>query len=98
GVIAMLADKDAGGFFENLGDSFESIVITRSSSPRAMTPQELAAIATEHLPSTRIEIADDLATAVKLAEKLRTSEGAVVITGSISLVGDYLADLQKEND
>ncbi|MEY4390737.1 MAG: hypothetical protein RLZZ400_480, partial [Actinomycetota bacterium] len=40
GVIAMLADKDAGGFFENLGDSFESIVITRSSSPRAMTPQE----------------------------------------------------------
>ena len=98
GVIAVLAEKDAEGFFGNLGDTFESIVVTKSSSPRAIEPSDLVEIAKAALPNVKIEVAEDLASAVKVAETLRPADGAIVVTGSISLVGDYLADIQKENE
>lgn len=98
GVVAVLAEKDAAGFFENLGATFASIVVTKSSSPRAVEPEELAKVARAALPAVQIHVAEDLTRALEIAEQLRPQDGAVVVTGSISLVGDYLAEIQKENE
>ena len=96
GVIAVLAEKDASGVLSKLADSFEKVVITRSSSPRAIDPAELAEVAAGIFGESNVKVASDAKAALELAEELRDEDGAIVVSGSISLVGDVLALIQKE--
>lgn len=96
GVLGVLAEKDATGVLTKLADSFEKVVITKSSSPRAIDPDELAMVAEGIFGANNVKVAADVKTALEMAEELRDKDGAIVVTGSISLVGDVLALIQKE--
>jgi dihydrofolate synthase/folylpolyglutamate synthase len=96
GVIAVLAEKDAAGVLAKLADSFEKVVVTRSSSPRAIDPGELAEVAEGIFGKSNVSVAPTVKIALERAEELRSTEGAIVVTGSISLVGDVLELIQKE--
>jgi dihydrofolate synthase/folylpolyglutamate synthase len=96
GVIAVLAEKDAAGVLAKLADSFEKVVVTRSSSPRAIDPDELAAVAEGIFGESNVSVAPNVKSALERAEELRPADGAIVVTGSISLVGDVLELIQKE--
>lgn len=93
GVIGMLTDKDAFGFLEAVETALDQVVITAPHSPRALDPDELAAIANEVFGEDRVfvepELPDALARAVALAEE-RVAYGGVgvVVTGSVVLAGD----------
>lgn len=96
GVLAVLAEKDAAGVLRELADSFEKVVITASSSPRAIDPEELGALAKEVFGEQNVKITMDAREAMQVAHSIRPENGAIVVTGSISLVGDVLALIQEE--
>jgi dihydrofolate synthase/folylpolyglutamate synthase len=98
GLVAVLADKDVAGLIANLAGMFDSVVITQSSSPRSMPAAELESVATQSLGEDVVSISD-----VELAlehAKHRASEidGIVVVTGSITLVGDVIKLIQEDSD
>jgi dihydrofolate synthase / folylpolyglutamate synthase len=92
GVVGILADKDALGILSVLEPILDSVVITRSASPRAIPAAELGELAREVFGDNRVEIADRLDDAVDVAVTLAEAKGGVtggvIITGSITLVAD----------
>ena len=98
GVIAVLADKDAAGLFSNLAGVFESVVITQSSSPRSMPVAELESLAKDGL-GQKVESISDFKLALERAKhRALEIDGTVVVTGSITLVGDVIKLIQEESD
>lgn len=94
GIFAMLGDKDADGFFAALEGCFDEVIVTKSTSPRALGESELATHASAHFGR--------VSTAANLSEALATARTknpqAIVVSGSISLVGDALAMIQLDDD
>lgn len=98
-VISILADKDASALLRALDQTFEKFVITQSSSPRAIEVEVLAKLAREVFGDNRVEVAPNIEQGLKLAQDLVVEGGAIVVTGSITLVGDVLKSIQmKEED
>ena len=98
GVIAVLAEKDAAGLFTNLAGVFESVVITQSSSPRSMPVAELESIAKDGLGEEVESISDFKLALERAKQRALEIDGTVVVTGSITLVGDVIKLIQEESD
>ena len=98
-VLAVLGDKDVRGVLEAFAGVFSDVFITQSSSPRAAEAAEIGELAAEILADSVIHVVSDLRIAISEAER-RASESktAVVVTGSITLVGDVLKLKQEEAD
>ena len=98
GVISILAEKNARAILEILDDSFVEVIITQSESARAIPAEELAELAREVLGSDRVRVQANpqwaLAEAVKLLSPSLAS--AIVVTGSVTLVGQVLKLKQVE--
>jgi dihydrofolate synthase/folylpolyglutamate synthase len=98
GLIAVLSDKDVAGVFSELAGCFERLVVTESSSNRSLEISKLEPIASEH-SGTKAEAVAGVKSALERARTIaREIDGMVVVTGSISLVGDVLQILQEESD
>ena len=98
GVIAVLADKDAAGLFSNLAGVFESVVISQSSSPRSMPTAELESLAKDGLGQEVESISDFKLALERAKQRALEIDGTVVVTGSITLVGDVIKLIQEESD
>jgi dihydrofolate synthase/folylpolyglutamate synthase len=100
GVVGVLADKDAAGILATLEPVLAEVVITESSSPRAIPADELAQIAVEEFGEDRVSIEPDLAEAVDRAVAAAEADGlsgvGVVITGSVTLAGDAAARFRRD--
>jgi dihydrofolate synthase/folylpolyglutamate synthase len=92
-VIAVLADKDAHGVFAELAPVATRFHVTRSQSDRATPVDELAAVALTVAPEGSVLRFDDFSEAVGAAREWAAAgpSRAVLITGSITLVGEALA-------
>ncbi len=93
GVVGVLDDKDALGVLEALEPVMYEVVVTRSSSPRAVPPEELARLAEDVFGADRVRTAPDLATAVELAVRAAEDQGdlagaGVLVTGSVTVAGE----------
>lgn len=91
GLVSVLREKDAAGILEALEPVLDQIVVTRNSSPRAMSVQRLAEIAEglfgEHRVRVETSLPDAVDTAVSLAEADGLG-GAVLATGSVVTAGE----------
>ena len=95
GVVAVMADKDAGGILAALEPVLDQVVITQNGSPRAMDVTELALLAEERFGPDRVltaaTLADAIETATALVEEAGAAEGlsgaGMVITGSVVTAG-----------
>jgi dihydrofolate synthase/folylpolyglutamate synthase len=94
-VFAPMGDKDVDGMLELMKESFDSIVVTRNSSQRALDVDRLAEIARVHFGRDRVMAAPDLPTALEIAiqraHERNLSEArsaAVIVTGSVVTVGE----------
>ncbi|MDQ1689257.1 MAG: dihydrofolate synthase / folylpolyglutamate synthase [Frankiaceae bacterium] len=89
-VVGVLADKDARGILEALEPAADVVLVTRSSSPRALPVDELAGIAVEVLGADRVETVGSLAEALDRAVEVADEHfgSGVLVTGSITLAGD----------
>lgn len=97
-VLSILAEKDAKSLLETLDGSFAKFVITQSSSPRAIPAEELARIAVDIFGTERVSVQANPQWAIAEATlNLPTDRpSAIIVTGSISLVGDVLKLKQIE--
>lgn len=97
-VISILKDKDAQGFLAEIADSVAEVIVTQSNSPRALPAAELAELAVAIFGADRVKIQANPQWA--LAEAALTlpigQKSAILVTGSITLVGDVLALKQTE--
>ena len=94
-VVAVLADKDVTSMLHLLEPVVDAVVLTRNSSPRGMSTEEMARAADEVFDPERVtvvpELPDAIAEAVALAEADvdgGISGVGVLITGSVVTVAD----------
>jgi dihydrofolate synthase/folylpolyglutamate synthase len=92
-VIAVLGDKDTHGVFAELASVATRFHVTRSQSERATPVDELAAVAHTVAPEEAVLQFEDFEEAVAAAREWAADgpSRAVLITGSITLVGEALA-------
>ncbi|GAB6903727.1 bifunctional folylpolyglutamate synthase/dihydrofolate synthase [Kineosporia succinea] len=92
GVVAVLEDKDAEGILGALEPVLHEVVVTRTSSPRAMAPDDLAEIAEDVFGDDRVTTFERLDDALDYA--MGQSEiggmigGGVLATGSVTMAAD----------
>jgi dihydrofolate synthase/folylpolyglutamate synthase len=98
GIISILAEKNARAILEILDASFVEVIITQSESARAIPAEELAELAREVLGSDRVRVQANPQWALAEAAKLLspTLASAIVVTGSVTLVGQVLKLKQIE--
>ena len=98
GVVSILAEKNARALLQILDDSFVEFIITQSESARAIPAEDLAELAREIFGADRVHVQANpqwaLAEAVKLLSP--TLASAIVVTGSVTLVGQVLKLKQVE--
>lgn len=69
-VLGVMADKDADGIAEGLGPAVDAVVVTESSSLRAMPADDLADAVERALPGRRVIVEPDLEAALDTARSL----------------------------
>lgn len=92
-VVGILGDKDAAGILRELDPVVDTFVITQSTSDRAVEADDLAALAVSIVGADRVVVEPSPEAALDTArdEAGETEKGAVIVTGSITLVGDAIA-------
>jgi len=99
-VVGIFADKDAEGIFDEIKDVIDGVIVTQSSSPRAMPAGELAKLARKYIEADRIFIEPELRNAIKKAladanHPMEEESVGVLITGSVITVGEARAILKE---
>jgi dihydrofolate synthase/folylpolyglutamate synthase len=99
-VIGILADKDAHGIVAELAPIAERFHVTSSSSPRAIGADELAQIVLHESHEDATYQYRDLEHALQQAREWAMEpdrpKRAIVVTGSITLVGDAIQLAARE--
>jgi dihydrofolate synthase/folylpolyglutamate synthase len=91
GVLAVMRDKDVADILEGLEPALDEVVVTRNSSPRAMSPRQLGEIAADVFGEHRVTVVEDLPEALDRAAGLADEGGVgggVLATGSVVTAAD----------
>ena len=100
GVVGIFGDKDAHGILESLEPILNSIIVTSSSSPRAMPVKELESLAIKIFGADRVFSNENLEGALKRAiddakRPLSDDSVGIVVTGSVVTVGEARSILRR---
>ncbi|NQX33475.1 folylpolyglutamate synthase/dihydrofolate synthase family protein [Herbiconiux sp. VKM Ac-2851] len=97
-VVGILADKDVAGIIRALDPVVSEFVVTTSSSDRAIDPDELASVVVGIAGADRVLVEPSLEEALEQARESagETEKGAVLVTGSITLVGEVITLAARE--
>ena len=90
-VFGAMRDKAISEMTEILFPLAERVIATRPENPRAASPEEIRQAAAR--TGTEIEVVDDPQRAVERARAQAGPNAAVVITGSIYLVGEVMRNI-----
>jgi dihydrofolate synthase/folylpolyglutamate synthase len=93
GIVGVLADKDAEAILGGLEPVLAEVVVSRSSSERAMDVDVLAEVARDVFGEDRVHVAERLDEAIDVAVALAEASGeprgtGVLVTGSITVVAE----------
>ncbi|HUS15540.1 MAG TPA: cyanophycin synthetase [Chloroflexia bacterium] len=92
-VLGLLADKDASGILSPLLPLARHVVLTQSGHPRAAGAAQVATQAAAAGHTAAPTLTDTVAAALDAATRLAGPEDAILVTGSLSVVGDARAAL-----
>jgi dihydrofolate synthase/folylpolyglutamate synthase len=100
-VVGILGDKDAAGIFKELESIVDHVIVTQSSSDRAMASSEVEKIASSVFGVDRVFETQDLFQAIDkaISDSVRPLSDAtvgVIITGSVVTVGQARTYLRKK--
>ena len=105
-VVGMLQGKDARGFLREIEPLVSDIVVTETTSPRAIPVDELALLAEEIFGPDRVSSGDTLTEAVDLAIDLigmsnptdddEVGGEGIIVTGSVVTAGAARAAMGKD--
>ncbi|MCD4831618.1 MAG: bifunctional folylpolyglutamate synthase/dihydrofolate synthase [Anaerohalosphaeraceae bacterium] len=88
------SDKDVQGMLEQLQYGADKVIFTRSNSPKAVHPQDLADMYTE-ICGKMYQTAMNVREAVAIASNALAREDLICITGSFYLIGQAKATFGK---
>lgn len=92
GVVAMMGDKDSDGILAEFEPIMNEVIVTKNSSHRAATIDELADTAREIFGSDRVSVAPTLVSAiseaVERAAAAEENQAAILIAGSVISAGE----------
>jgi dihydrofolate synthase/folylpolyglutamate synthase len=93
GVVGVLDDKDAEGILAALEPMLAEVVVTQSSSPRAIDPDDLGHLAEDVFGEGRVSVEHSLPDAIDRAVTAAEADGdlggvGVLVTGSVTVVGE----------
>ena len=91
GLLAVLEDKDAEQMIQALEPVLDHVVVSRTTSPRAIRPQRLGELVAEYVGEDRVTVVPDLPDALDTAAGLADEGGvggAVLATGSITTAAE----------
>ena len=95
GVVAVLGDKDAAGILAELSQVVDYLVVSQSSSARALPANGLAQLAKQFFSPEQIEVIPELRGAItyatekaNLSNQVNDGVSAVLITGSVVTAGE----------
>jgi len=91
-VFGAMRDKAISEMAEILFPMAGTVIATRPSNPRSASPEEIREAAKR--TGTAIEVVPDVPAAVARARELAAGKSAIVVSGSIYLVGDVMRALQ----
>ncbi|WP_110181821.1 bifunctional folylpolyglutamate synthase/dihydrofolate synthase [Nocardioides solisilvae] len=103
GVVAVMGDKDHEGLLAAFEPHLAHVVVTQSSTPRAMRAEALGEAAVQVFGQDRVTVVPRLADAIDRAAALAETgqsfgesvgSGAVLVTGSVVTVGEARAMLR----
>jgi len=92
--MGIMNNKDVEGVLDELAPHMTTLIATRADTPRALDPDELAALG--RMRMAEVEVAEDAASALKRARELAGEEDLILVTGSLYLVGNVLELLERE--
>ncbi len=92
-IFGCNSDKDVRGMLERLQFGADKVVFTRSNSPKAVYPEDLAEMYAE-VCGKMCQTAMTLREAVRIAKSAVSREDLICITGSFYLVGQAKEQLQ----
>lgn len=95
-VLGVLGDKDASGIISALEPHVAGFIVTQSQSDRAVGSEALAQAVTRVAGDDRVHTADSLSAAIAVARGLCASGDAIIVTGSITLVGECITLAKEE--
>ncbi len=100
-VVAVLGDKDAAGIFKELEPIVDHVIVTQSTSERAMPSSEVEKIASSIFGVDRVFEVQDLFHAIDKAmsdsvRPLSEATVGIIITGSVVTVGQARTYLRKK--
>ena len=86
-VLGVMGDKDVASMVESLAPMVDGVIVTAVDHPRAVPPVELAETVSGRVDAP-VLAAGSVAEAVDMARAEAGSEGAVLVCGSLYLVGE----------
>jgi dihydrofolate synthase/folylpolyglutamate synthase len=92
-VFGVMRDKAVQEITEILFPIADQVIVTHANNPRSASANEIRQAAARVTPATDIAEAEDVTSALDQARKLAGSQGLVVVTGSIYLVGEAMRKL-----
>ena len=95
-VFGAMRDKAISEMCEILFPTAEQIIATQARNPRSATSEEIRDAA--HRTNSEIELSPDVPSAVARAKELAGTNGIIVITGSIYIVGEAMLALGVSAD
>jgi dihydrofolate synthase/folylpolyglutamate synthase len=93
-IFGCNGDKDVKGMLTQLQYGADKVIFTRSSSPKAVSPDELAEMYTE-ICGKMYQTASSLGGALQLAKSAVGQEDLICITGSFYLIGEAKKRFQQ---
>ncbi|WP_298891168.1 folylpolyglutamate synthase/dihydrofolate synthase family protein [uncultured Serinicoccus sp.] len=94
GLLAVLEDKDAEPMIQALEPVLDHVVVSRTTSPRAIRPHRLGELVAEFFGEDRVTVVDALPDALDVAAGLADDGGvggAVLATGSVTTAAEVRA-------
>jgi dihydrofolate synthase/folylpolyglutamate synthase len=93
-IFGCNSDKDVGGMLQMLQFGADKVIFTRSNSPKAVSPEDLAEMYTE-ICGKMCQTAHSLGQALQLARSAVSKEDLICITGSFYLIGQAKIRFQR---
>lgn len=89
-VFGVMRDKAVQEMTEILFPIAENVIVTHANNPRSASPVEIRQAAARVAADINIEDAENIASALRQARELAGTDGLIVVTGSIYVVGEAM--------
>jgi dihydrofolate synthase/folylpolyglutamate synthase len=97
-IFGAMRDKDLALMAAQLFAAAERLILTEMDNARSATRDTLAQLASQQTADLKITLAKDVCTAIEEAMKQTPPEGIICVTGSLNLIGEVKAALQRAPD